>query len=910
MDRDTWARVRQLFDAAIDLTDTARADLLDRECAGDVEVRRAVDDLLVADAEQGRGSTSTSGASTHPSEHERDAKADARALHIGSRFGAYRIIRELGHGGMGTVFLAERVDGEFTQVVALKIVRRTWVDTESIRRFRLERQVLASLEHPNIARLLDGGVSEAGEPYLVMEYVPGEPIVGFAERRRQPLRERLLLFAKVCRALAYAQSRLVVHRDIKPSNILVTEDGEPKLIDFGLAKLLEPAGTTDADSATVTQFQALTPAYASPEQFFGKSITTASDVYSLGVVLFELLTGARPFDVSSGSPVDVLRTLETRAPERPSAVVARRTASRQSGEHNDRSSAFVISADLDNIVLMALRREPERRYSSASALAADIDLYLDGRPVYAHPSTWSYRARKWFSRNRVAAVAATLTLAAIVGGLGVSVREARIALAERDRATRRFADVRRLSNSLLFELSPRIERMPGATAARDVLVSRAVEYLDSLAAESPDDQELQLELAAAYEKVGDLQGNPTNPNLAELDASVASYLKARHLREGAERLDGRNTAKQRLLAENFRILGNVYSQANDFERAAHDLNEALQYYERVAGDASADAAVRLGFAQTLHDVGRHQSNSSRYAAAIAPFTRAVSVTDAVLREHPGDVEATQLLAETESQLGLALSWEGRQADAEAQMRRAAEVSEALLATHPDDVVLRNSVWSVYWLTSSVYEEQRDDLAQTFALKALDVIQRIVASDPDNIRARQQLAKSYSRLGQTTVNIGQSATALGYLREAATILDAIASGESRNGRLRSELALALTRLADARKGQGQLDAALADAGRAADIYKDVLATFPSDRRSARNLVLTNQTLGEIHEQLAARGARDERGRHQRLARASYERALATLTALRDKETMAETDGRLLQALQARVAAFAVLRDDDE
>lgn len=333
----------------------------------------------------------------------------------GAEFGHYRIVREIGRGGMGTVFLAERSDGEFDQQVALKIVGQTVVSHDLERHFRRERQILAALNHPNIARLLDGGVTISGEPYLVMEYVEGGNLLDYTKDFSTV--EKLNLFLKICAAIDYAHRNLVVHRDLKPSNILVTSDREPKLLDFGLARIQDEGLSSDS---TQSAFRALTPAYASPEQIRGDTVTTASDIYSLGVVLYELLSGRKPFHFENKSLDEILRTITTDEAPRLS----------QAGP----SGRVDLRGDLENIVAMALRKEPERRYGSAAAFAGDIEKYLGGRPVSARPNTISYTASKFLRRNRIAVAAAALVILTVVAGGIVSFVQFRRAEAERAKA--------------------------------------------------------------------------------------------------------------------------------------------------------------------------------------------------------------------------------------------------------------------------------------------------------------------------------------------------------------------------------------------------------------------------------------------------------------------------------------------
>jgi eukaryotic-like serine/threonine-protein kinase len=881
-----WSRVKTTFHAAVDLPAGERGAFLDQACGDDEVLRREVESLL-AEADD----------ADCPIERQAEQMGGwlgGRAVAAGTRVGAYEIVRELGRGGMGTVFLARRADGQYRHDVALKMIRRTVAAPDLESRFRRERQILASLAHANIARLLDGGVTAEGEPFLVMEYVAGEPLLAHAARHGLDARARVALFLQVCRAVAYAHGRLVVHRDIKPSNVLVTADGEPKLVDFGLAKILDDTLAGDGGQ-TQAAFRAFTPSYASPEQILGHEVSTATDVYALGVVLYELLTGAPPFDFGRSTMTDILRVIETTEPVRPSDAVRRRAAPAEASVPAPCSPAD-LGGDLDNIVLTAIRRAPERRYESVAALAADLERYLGGLPVLARPQTWRYRAGKFVRRHAVGVAASVLVGVALVGTLVFALWQADVARAERDRAARRFDDVRRLSNALLFDIGPKVERLPGATDAREALLGRAVDYLDSLAAESADDLTLVAELAAAYEKVGDLQGNPTNPNLVELDGAIASYRKARTLRErvrdaGAAR--GSSLAAEVALAENRRVLGTILAQANDFDAAGEELAAALAAYEGLAERQPADPALTRAVARTRHDVGRNFTNTKRYAGALEHFAGAIAAAEGLHQARPDDLDSLVLLADSHAQHGLALSWEGRQPEAEAEMDRAAALYEPAVRAHPDDVALTAGLWSTYWLTSSVYEEQDDARSHAYAMKALDVARGALARDPANTRARQQLAKALSRAGQTSTNINQRADAVRYLVESTAALRAITSREVRNGRLNSELALALTRLAEARLRLGETDRALADAEEAAGIYREVTEAAAGDKRSVRNLVLTRELIGDIHESRRA----------SREARASYGEAVALLEKLRAANALAAVDVAYLEKLRTKAAGAA-------
>lgn len=419
--------IKDHFDHAVDLPADQRTAHLQQLRIQDAELAEEVQSLL--DQHEGTGfDTDASG------EALRRAAAALADPWSGARVGVYQVVRRIGVGGMGSVYEAARADEEYQKRVAIKFLHRYSDDDGLRRRFRAERQILANLNHPNIASLLDGGVTPDGQPYIVMEYVEGEPISRWADQRRLSVRQRLLLFLQVCRAVQYAHQGLVVHRDLKPGNILVTSDGQVKLLDFGIAKLLATDEGFEASPATAADTRAFTPDYASPEQVLGHPVGTPSDVYSLGVVLFELLTGSRPFDLRGKSAIEAERLLSEATPSKPSAVLneARLDAL---GERSTRRGRARLEGDLDAIVLMALRKEPERRYGSVEHLARDIGHYLDGLPVTARPESFGYRLRKLVRRHRAEAAALGLAGLFLIGGLIATTLKAREAERERALAT-------------------------------------------------------------------------------------------------------------------------------------------------------------------------------------------------------------------------------------------------------------------------------------------------------------------------------------------------------------------------------------------------------------------------------------------------------------------------------------------
>ncbi|MCI0355389.1 MAG: serine/threonine protein kinase, partial [Acidobacteria bacterium] len=408
---------------------------------------------------------------------------------LGQRLGPYRIVAELGEGGMSTVYLGERADGHYRQQVAIKLLRYH-PGAKSLRsRFDIERHILATLEHPNIARLLevDGGTCADGRPYLVVEYVRGVAIDTYCRCHRLPLAAILELFCTVCNAVQYAHQNLVVHRDLKPGNILVTEEGVPKLLDFGIAKLLAPLPLGTAAPVTQAGNLLMTPAFAAPEQIGGAPITTATDVYALGLILYNLLTGKHPYEVG-GDLATIIRTLrEIEAPPPSSAVAG--------------SLRAQLRGDLDNIVLRALRKEPEHRYPSVRQLAEDLERFLSGRAVSATKPTLRYRCGKFIKRNRLGVGLSCLSVLILLAGTVTTTWQWRTAQWERELAERRFTELRALANTIVFELPAAIEKLPGSTELRKRLLDRGVAYLDRLAKERRHDNKLLRELGNAYYKL-------------------------------------------------------------------------------------------------------------------------------------------------------------------------------------------------------------------------------------------------------------------------------------------------------------------------------------------------------------------------------------------------------------------------
>jgi serine/threonine protein kinase len=811
-----WLRAKVVFEAAVGLPGDARRLFLDKACASDPDLRVEVQSLLDSH-DQVEGFLST----PVMAEGMRLLAKDDDGLE-GRLIGPYRVLRQIGRGGMGAVYEAVRADDNFEKRVAIKVVKRG-MDTDFIlTRFRGERQILAGLDHPNIARLLDGGTTEAGLPYFVMEHIEGQPIHEYAESRNLKVRERLELFRAVCGAVHYAHQNLIVHRDIKPTNILVTAAGVPKLLDFGIAKILNPAGFPETIAPTALGQRLMTPDFASPEQVRGEPITTASDIYSLGVLLYELLAGRRPYHLRSLEPEELIRVICETEPPPPSEAVMMPLPHHPPSSNDVTSSPFDLTmtlqpldtallrpekrrrelqGDLDNIVMMALRKEARRRYASADQFSEDIRRHLVGLPVSARKDTLFYRTGKFVRRHRTVVAAGLLSLAALTAGVVGTLWQAREARVARARAERRFADVRRLANSFLFEFHDAIETLPGSTKARELVVRRALEYLDSLATEA-DDPTLRRELAEAYRRVGDVQGNPYFANLGDTEGALASYRKALALDEVAARENP--TVPNRLdVSTDHNKIGDLQLQMGDKAGALASHRLALEEAEAVHGaDPAALPALRRVFVAHTK-VGEALSDAGDLGGAQASFERALAAAEKQLAADPGTPRTRRDLTVALINIGDVRSDAGDKRGALAAFDRALVVRDELLRASPSDTRTRYDMAALLERVGTVQAALGDvEAALATQRRGLEVISGVAAADPANVGARRGMAISHASVGQLLGRLSRHAEAEKELREAIRIRERLVEDDATNALVRTELAESHVFLAEALRAAGR------------------------------------------------------------------------------------------------------------
>jgi len=735
MTPERWERVKALFDAAADAPDGERRRLLAEASAADPDLAAEAASLLRADSRVSGFLASAPGVLL-------DALRGEAGLAVPHRVGSYRLLREIGAGGMGTVHLAERDDETFQKRVAIKLVRPGLDHEELVRRFLTERQILADLDHPGIARLLDGGTTPEGRPYLVMEHVEGVPIDVHCRERHLDVRARIALFRRVCAAVGYAHQHLVVHRDLKPGNILVTPDGTPKLLDFGIAKLFQPGG-----AETVTGLTALTPGYGSPEQVLGRAVATTSDVYSLGVVLYELLAGRLPYRVEGRAPLELARAVCDEEPAPPSV------AAREGGPGR------ALDADLDNIVLTALRKDPARRYASVERLDDDLRRYLEGLPVTARPDRLGYRLGKFVRRNRIGVLAALLVALSIAAGVAATLREARI-------ADRRFREVHKLANSLIFELHDSIQGVTGATQARELLVKRALEYLATLAREAPDDAAIRRDLATAYERIGDIQGRPSIANLGQYDAALASYeesLRLRRLLLGARPGDEELTKG---LASSQLRKGHVFSDRGRLKEALASFEEAARLLEPLHARHPKDPVVArdLGVVTMLAgDALGHPYRPSlgEPERALASYRKGYAIQSRLLADDPKSGEKRHFLASHAMRLAAAEGALGRPDEASRRFQEANGLLTGLAKEYPRVGSIRGDLAQLEtsWAELLVGRDRARALA--LAADAEATVNELAANDPANAAAREDRASTALRVADLVASFDPERARRGY-----------------------------------------------------------------------------------------------------------------------------------------------------
>jgi serine/threonine protein kinase/tetratricopeptide (TPR) repeat protein len=769
----------------------------------------------------------------------------------GGTVGAYRLLRRLGEGGMGEIFLAEQQTPR--RQVALKVIKRGMDTRKVIARFETERQALALMSHSNIARVFDAGETERGRPFFVMEYVQGEPISAYCDRHRLSTKKRLELFLQVCEGVQHAHQKAVIHRDLKPSNILVTVVGDlavPKIIDFGVAKATSQPLTEGALMTELGQMVG-TPEYMSPEQaeMSGLDVDTRTDVYSLGVVLYELLVGALPFDskeLRAAGLSEIQRRIREEEPSRPSTRLStlgedsKEVAQRRS---TDRVSlARVLKGDLDWITMKALEKDRTRRYGSASELAADIRRHLNDQPVLARPPDFRYRAGRYVRRHRLGVLAAALvSLALIVGGVATA-WQARVAGQERDLAERRFAEVRQLANSLVFELHDAIADLPGSTPARRLVVERGLEYLDRLSVEANDDADLLTEVAQGYIRTGDVQGLPFSANLGDAAGARVSYDKARQLFQTLVEREPANTAALRGLGRSNLRLGELLYSSGTIEQAKTFLEEAERNLVAASSAMPDDPELRRDRITVNEDLAKLYAESGRMEQAVAAFQKNLTIEIELLRADPENPERLRDVAVTELLMAEVLRVSGRDSAIEL-LHKATDRMALLLAANPESASHQREA-SYFKQLLAFHLEKKGELEE--ASRLLDEIrptfERLVEQDPKNALLLNDLIVSCNQEAEILIEQDRPSAAIETLGEALQIESQLARG--------LDLVDEEANLAETHRLLGRAHSRLGNVDDASSQYQRALEYAERDLALQPSSALVKSVLADLYYERAA------------------------------------------------------------
>jgi serine/threonine protein kinase/tetratricopeptide (TPR) repeat protein len=801
--------IQRLFEAALDIPETNRTGFVQSQ-TNDPEIRREVLSLLLHDkpAEQFFEATIRGEASSLVSSLDWTA---------GRTIGKYRILSMLGRGGMGTVYLAERADGTFKQRVALKVIQSAIPAGFLLDRFQQERQILAQLSHPYIAGLFDGGQTEDGLPYFVMEYVAGQSIDTYCDRLQLSIAGRMKLFLKVCEAVQYAHQNLIVHRDLKPANILVNAEGQPKLLDFGMAKALDPAESGSNQPST----RVLTPEFASPEQIRGDRITTSTDIYSLGAVLYALLSGRPPRAIGNLSALKAAQEIAA-------------------------ADFFPIESaptDVNAVLRKALHPDAPRRYRSVGEFSGDITRYLENRPVLARPDSLGYRATKFLRRNWVAAAAITGVISALGTGAGIATWQAR-------RAERQFSNVRRLANTFLFDFENAIHNVSGTTKARLLVVNTGTEYLNRLEAEAGGDRQLLRELADAYKKLGDVQGNLTGGNLGMFQQAAQSYKKGLALRD---RLGDTHSSDPKIQAN---YLNNLVALAS-LERFAGEATTGdrlraieIELADRWAGSSTADADLLSAAAFAYSDLSHTQRLREEFASAAVNARKNLDLLKRACELEPANWARVRTLASSYVGAGYVELDAGRYGEAIDQFSQGNRLLDAPLMAVPKDPALRRQRMVLLEKIGEATGRLRakENGARSDALPFFETASRIgnelVAEDPVDEGIQTDFAGLCQLYGSSLVLQRRPADGLPLLRRAVEIYARQWNNVPEDTNAAFNLAVTRVWTSDCRRDLGDLQGALEETSKAGQIWDRLLTLRPGTFRYLHQKADNLNTMGNL------------------------------------------------------------------
>ncbi len=874
------------------------------------------DDITVANASWTASDAPDAPTSPLPS-HASAADATSRVViharkgdeRMPERVGRYRILKELGRGGMGSVYLATREDDQFRKKVALKLIKRGMDTDEIVRRFKLEKEVLAALNHPNIARVLDAGATEDGRPFLVMEFVEGTPVGEYADEKNLSVPERLAMFLKICAAVHHAHQNLIIHRDIKPSNILVGPDAEPKLLDFGIAKLLDPALST-ASLVTTAEMRLMTPEYASPEQVQGSSLTTSSDVYSLGVLLYELLTGHRPYQFRTRMQDEIVRVVCQVEPDRPSTAVSKveelTTGDGTTRTLNPGDIARVranqpqrlkrrLSGDLDNIMLKALRKDPKRRYSTAQELAEDLSRHLEGHPVQARPDTWSYRTTKFVHRNRWQVTAGGVFVGLLLGGVVATTLQAQRAMAAEGQVVAQNVELRDAMKSFLTQSRAEIKKLEGARPALNVLARTSTTVVEKLVDPNTPDPELRFLLAEGYQQIGDNQLGTREGGDQDPTAALESFRKSATLLQNLTGADAQNPQYKIALASSTIRIGDALERKAETDAAEKEYAAAAATLKDVRADGALEVDRKRIMGHALNSQADMLARRNDPGAA-GVYAQSMTIRQELVAADPKNLTLRRDLSNGYNRQAKVLEQNGDYDGALAAYRQSLDARQQINDAGPNGQSKRDVMNVKEDIANMLLQTGRTAEAQATATDAFGMARSLRDADPNNGRARTDVVRIGGVLLEVLMDRGATDDAVKLARDLATDATALATENAASPQRAYYAALAQTRL-------GESLLAVNDAPAAAD-------AFGSAARGLGALIDKDPKTGAFTESAAAAriGAGDALTAQNLPDRADaeYRAAASSLEELAKTTPLGASAKQALADAYARVAVTSAAR----
>lgn len=790
-------KLSDIFVAALEQETNARKDFLLKATEGDTKLLAEVEEMLTANACSDLFLDNPVINNIKSVLSNLVVDDSLGKMSIGQQIGKYTITKEIGQGGMGVVYQATRNDIPDSKPIAIKLLRQG-MNRDMALRFHTEYRIMANLEHPNIGRLLDVGTVDNGLPYFVMELVDGCTIDAYCKDKQLSLEERLKLFIKVCAAVQYAHLNLIVHRDLKPNNILVTADGNVKLLDFGIAKIIKSDNLYDDIKLTQTGLAVMTPAYASPEQVRGGKITVSVDVYALGILLYKLLTDHLPYEFNAHTPAEIERVICEQDPNKASTIIHRIKTKNTFEEKDNKRLAKKLAGDLDNILLMAIRKEPERRYSSVEQFAQDIEKYLKGFPTIAHRDSLYYRANKFILRNRVFLTMTILILSLVLIGIWQAIRaekERTRVQAQRQLIEARSKDIRDLTNALLFKYNDDLEKLAGATKLREEMITEALKYLDRLNQTSEQDTQLQYELAMAYQKVGDLQGRPSRISKGDLPSALESYKKSEDILKKLLSSNSNNDKAETALAT-------TVERAGDILRSMGNTQEVIEHYEktRIIREKmlkinSNDQENYYLLANCYYKLGIAWQFKGDFSNAFQFYCKTLDMRKQLMARDP---------ANTKFRIGLATMYSAligvisdscdlliENSSNQELMRKLSqnrlfynklivEIAEYLSSSQPDDPFLQSELAGGYNQRARfLITEDQPKQALQYVEKGVKILETLEETDPDNVDCKIRLAIGYASIAQVHLKQQDNAHAITFCQKAISIFRGLIEKENKD-----------------------------------------------------------------------------------------------------------------------------------